>query len=350
MALTLASITLALVALAITTVLIVRRVITTRRHTAAIDSTADLVGTAPTIFPGDPGSSLDLSALNLGLPAAASAPQPTPGAESTISSTTAPAPVGAAAATEQELEHARVLVAAPASETDVAAHADAIDQLPARTLVVRAVPVHDIESPDPEITDPEPAAPTQAARLWRDAAGAVASAANRTDWLIAQRDGITAADARRLLKRDGSISARRDIVLEKKRTGRGLAPFDDTATAADRIPGVAALVERYFQIAPNRALCVGDDQRHLASPDGLGDGTIAMLTESTASWASVAARVGDDLQWQLHVTDASRALLAVSATGTGRLQHGWVERDDARIALLVREADALLHELDAHRG
>lgn len=58
----------------------------------------------------------------------------------------------------------------------------------------------------------------------------------------------------------------------------------------------------------------------------------------------------DQLQWQLHVTGSERLLFVVENRHTLRKESMWVERDEYRIFILARHADAFLLEMDGRRA
>lgn len=167
--------------------------------------------------------------------------------------------------------------------------------------------------------------------------------------LAARRISITDTDVRKLVKLDGTTSSQRERLLDERLSGIIRDPSAES-TNAGRKPAIAALLERQFGIDHNTMLCVGANARHLATPDGIGDGVISGIKLSSKSWEQTARGCRDELQWQLHVTASDRLLLAVEDRNSRLLHHGWVVRDGLRIAQLVEHADAFIRELDERRG
>lgn len=187
-------------------------------------------------------------------------------------------------------------------------------------------------------------------RFARTPSGSVISSADRVAWLRARLWGVTATDARRLLTSRGKVSKQRERLLAEKMSGRSLPRLPQFAHGIEREPVIAAWVHQRFGIAPSGALCMGADDRHLATPDGIGEHSIAEIKTSVADLDSAARRYADQLQWQLHVTGCERVLFVVEHRHTMRRDFRWVGRDETRIALLVEHANAFLAELDARRA
>lgn len=187
-------------------------------------------------------------------------------------------------------------------------------------------------------------------RFARTPSGSVISSADRVAWLRARLWGVTATDARRLLTSRGKVSKQRERLLAEKMSGRSLPRLPQFAHGIEREPVIAAWVHQRFGIAPSGALCMGADDRHLATPDGIGEHSIAEIKTSVEDLDSAARRYADQLQWQLHVTGCERVLFVVEHRHTMRRDFRWVGRDETRIALLVEHANAFLAELDARRA
>lgn len=205
-------------------------------------------------------------------------------------------------------------------------------------------------------TPPEPAPPSGVrtvkkfhARLLTDTAGAPISSSNRSAWLEARRLGVTATDAGKIVKLDGTFSSQRAGLLEAKLCGREPAFQQVMQHGIDREPVIAAWVAEQFGIQPNNFICRGDNHRHLATPDGIGPGVVAEIKTSTKPLAQTLGIYRDQLQWQLHVTGSERLLFVVENRHTLRRETTWVERDDYRIFMLTQHAEAFLQEMDARR-
>ncbi|UFU04794.1 hypothetical protein LQF10_09860 [Ruania halotolerans] len=161
---------------------------------------------------------------------------------------------------------------------------------------------------------------------------------------------MTATDARRLVTADGRVSKQRRRLLEAKLTGWEGPRLPQFEHGIVREPVIAAWVQQRFGIAPSGLLCAGQNPRHLATPDGLGEHSIAEIKTSVDDLDGAARIYRDQLQWQLHVTGRSRVLFVVENRHTYRRDFRWVERDEDRIGTLTDHADAFLSELDELRA
>lgn len=173
------------------------------------------------------------------------------------------------------------------------------------------------------------------------------SSSDRDEWLSARRTGVSATDVRKIVLQNGRPSSQRTKLLFEKVAGDEGPRFAQFAHGIEREPIIAAWVEENFGIIPNRFLCVGVNPRHLATPDGIGEDAICEIKTSTKPLASTANAYRDQIQWQLHVTGARKALFVVEDRNTLDREHAWIERDEARIAILTAHADHFLEELDA---
>lgn len=179
-----------------------------------------------------------------------------------------------------------------------------------------------------------------------DDRGNVASSENESLWLAARRTGITATDARKLVRLNGVRSVQWDRLMQAKIYDDETPWSQAFELGIQREPVIALWIEQHFGIEHNTILCRGDSRRHLATPDGIGDGVISEIKVSTKPWQQTASVYRDQIQWQLHVTHSERLLFAVEGRNTRTLQHGWIGRDESRIAMLARHANLFLDELD----
>lgn len=169
-------------------------------------------------------------------------------------------------------------------------------------------------------------------------------------WLRARLWGVSATDARRLVTANGQVSKQRVRLLAEKLSGGGRPRLPQFEHGIRREPVIAAWVHQRFGIAPSGLLCHGANSRHLATPDGIGEYSIAEIKTSVADLETTARTYADQLQWQLHVTGCERVLFVVEHRRTMRRDYRWVGRDEPRIAMLAEHADAFLAELDRERA
>lgn len=179
----------------------------------------------------------------------------------------------------------------------------------------------------------------------------VTDGSDRLTWLKARARGITATDAAQLA---GPASIAR--LVREKTHGSGFTGSRYTEHGIAREPVLAEWMSATFGIAPSRGLyCSPDDDRHLATPDGIGltpDGSSVLLGEiktSTKPLTRVPANYYRQILWQQYVMGASRTLLVWEQhhdfVPVAEPSFLWVERDDDKIAALIALANQTLHTL-----
>src|SRR5690606_30980729 len=95
-------------------------------------------------------------------------------------------------------------------------------------------------------------------------------------------------------------------------------------------------------IEHNEALCVGEDNRHMATPDAVGPEGIAEFKTATQPLERAVRTYSDQLQWQMHVLHTERVLFVVEDRHTLQREWTWVHRDEGRIRVLVEHADRFI--------
>lgn len=212
----------------------------------------------------------------------------------------------------------------------------------------------------------------------------------RQAWWDFRLGGVTATDIR-----DCRQGGKRRRIITEKVTGD--AGEERTVFAwrhgTLREPQIAEWILRTYGITPTGATYAsGENSRHIASPDGVmmdpftgryepgtEDSIISEiktgvddLTPGTIDAARVLIELDPrstfnkrgyyrQVQWQAHVMNATRVLFVwerhngeidpetSTYTPVGPPEAVWIERDEAFIAGLIAEADALLEEIDASR-
>lgn len=180
-----------------------------------------------------------------------------------------------------------------------------------------------------------------------DADGTPIGSEDRDLWLAARRAGVTATDCARIVRQDGTPSAQRDALIERKVFGEGDAHSPAFAHGREREPVIAAWISQEWGIEPNAYLCVGETPGHLATPDGIGEDAVAEIKTSVHPLRTAVRRYRDQLQWQMHVTGADRSLFVVENRHSLEREVAWVPRDQARIAVLAEHANRFLTDLHA---
>lgn len=205
------------------------------------------------------------------------------------------------------------------------------------------------------------------------------SDADREEWLAARRQGITATEVRDLWLLDPGRRVLAMRELAEKKLGRRADSFSGnkyTAWGKEREPVIADLVRSRFGIEPeSRLVRAAENPRHLASPDGIGEGfggdlAIAEIktsghdldpdaeTGGTAWNAFEKAGYLAQMVWQMYVVGCGMCLFAWEeriGAGTaedpfraGQVRWVWVFASEHQSVLadLIAIADEFLALLD----
>ncbi len=187
--------------------------------------------------------------------------------------------------------------------------------------------------------------------LNRLAAQQVADGSDRLEWLKARARGITATDVAQL---SGPASVAR--VARDKAEGTGFTGSRFTQHGIEREPILAEWMTDRFDVHASRGLyCSTANDRHLATPDGIGetaDGSGLILGEiktSTKPFTRIPPNYRRQILWQQYVLGASRTVLIweqhINFVPVREPTYVWVDRDDDQIAKLISLANQTLHML-----
>lgn len=176
-------------------------------------------------------------------------------------------------------------------------------------------------------------------------------AVSRTDfpeeWRIVRRNGVTATDALKLLRKNGKPSRQRVSLLRSKVVGDLEPSFASYALGIEREPVIADwLSARLPDCEPSDVLFRGSNPRHLATPDMIGIDFVVEIKVSSQPLEVILSRHSDQVQWQMHVMGVGRALVVLEDRYSKEISSAWVERDDLRIQALADAADEFLEKLD----
>lgn len=169
-------------------------------------------------------------------------------------------------------------------------------------------------------------------------------------WLRSRRDGVTATDARRLIRRDGKLSKQR-IALLRQKLDESFVPYssNEMAYGIEREEQIAKWVSLNFPGAKSNDVLFERHSGHLATPDMIHPEFVVEIKSSTKALEEILRTYKDQFQWQMHVLDRPRALVVVEHPETKEIRTFWVEADTARISRLVEVADCFLEALDTAR-
>lgn len=174
---------------------------------------------------------------------------------------------------------------------------------------------------------------------------------NRDAWLSVRRNCVSATDARKLVTSKGQISKQRHTLLDDKINDvrHYFSSFD---LGIEREPIIADWVAREFpeeEFVATGYLYAGENERHVATPDMIGPRSLCEIKVSTEPLKTCKSKYRDQLQWQLHVTGATRVLFAVENRYSQAIETEWIPRDEDRIQALVAAANAFLSDLDVRQ-
>ncbi|MDQ2623959.1 MAG: recombinase, partial [Actinomycetota bacterium] len=162
--------------------------------------------------------------------------------------------------------------------------------------------------------------------------------------------GVTATDCAKIVRKNGSPSSQRQTLLAQKLYGLRGPDYTVYAHGREREPHIAAWVADEFGIPHNTSLCVGEDNRHMATPDAVGREGIAEFKTATQPITKALRTYSDQLQWQMHVLHTERVLFVVEDRHSFAREWTWVHRDERRITVLVHHADRFIAELEERQA
>jgi hypothetical protein len=175
-------------------------------------------------------------------------------------------------------------------------------------------------------------------------------ALDQASWKKIRRQSVGATDARFLVKKNGLPRRSASRILYEKITGYEMPWMEAFNRGIEREPVIARDLQDQFEhlnLRHNQMLFVGENARHVATPDMFGDGVVGEIKVSSKTLDAAYSVYHDQLQWQMHVTGARAAVFVVENRFDESREHLWVPRDQRRIDLLVAAADEMLRELDA---
>lgn len=173
---------------------------------------------------------------------------------------------------------------------------------------------------------------------------------DRERWLEVRRASVSATDINKISLQSGAIGLGLNHLLRSKIEGEEERFFESFREGILREPEIAKRVIRSFpkdNFHHNRFLYAGEDIRHVATPDLIGNGVVGEIKVSTKSMKQIYTKYKDQMQWQMHVTGANKALFIVQNRHTNFNEAMWVPRDIERIARLNQIADYFLSKLES---
>lgn len=178
----------------------------------------------------------------------------------------------------------------------------------------------------------------------------VVDSQDREAWLLARAGGLSATDVSRIMTPSG-----RRIVITEKLYGANNESNAYMDHGHEREPFIAELVNEKYGITHNTWLYAGVNPKHLATPDGIGDNILAEIKTSTKGLLTIPRNYRDQIFWQMWVLEFPRAVLAWEQHKNGipldlEPIYREIERDDVRIAELVKEANEVQAYIEKERA
>lgn len=182
----------------------------------------------------------------------------------------------------------------------------------------------------------------------------IARSSDRELWLAARAEGVTAT-----MVANAATPAGFAETVARIENPQPIVSNEYMDWGTHREGFIALEVKDRFGIMPNEWLIaaggsMSPDRWMMATPDGLcwhdGHKTIAEIkTTGKPVRKTIDIRYRRQIQWQLHVTDAERCLLAIERRLDGpegfvadhAIHTQWVERDQAMINELIQVAEQL---------
>lgn len=171
-------------------------------------------------------------------------------------------------------------------------------------------------------------------------------------WLAKRTEGVTATEVARLI--GGGIKTRRSI-LDGKEGGDTFRGNAHTERGHRREVIIAEWVSRRFNIHPSAVLWGHvDNPLYMATPDGIGinfdeELLVSEIKSTEHDWSvTIPRNYLDQVQWQLFVTGAVRALFVWERVDELGQPYDlepttiWIPRDEQRIAELKAAADSFI--------
>lgn len=186
----------------------------------------------------------------------------------------------------------------------------------------------------------------------RDEQGNPISSDDKIAWSNARLLGVTATDINKIVSPTGKLSSQREKLLKIKKGELENSGFNVTTVSMthgnEREPIILDWASGNFDVIANNYLFQGLKPQYLATPDGLGEGFVVEVKTSVKPLNDVLGYYSNQLQWQMFVMGVDKVLFIVEQHkdfSSYSLEYKWVEKDETRINLIVRNVDLFIEEL-----
>ena len=188
--------------------------------------------------------------------------------------------------------------------------------------------------------------------VFLDASGKPLSSENKIEWLKARATGITATDINKIISPTLKISSQSIKLLQSKLENVTTEPQLNSymVHGNEREPIIAEWAAGNFGMVANSYLFYGENQQHLATPDGLGEDFVGEIKTSLKPLKSIVNYYMNQMQWQLNVMQQDKCLFLVEQHEKFKplsIDYMWVYRDENRIQLLTRHVNAFIEILNS---
>lgn len=188
--------------------------------------------------------------------------------------------------------------------------------------------------------------------VYLDSNGVPLSSSNKQEWLKARLTGVTATDVNKIISPTLKPSSQSVKLLESKLniSEHVEEPHLNSYMihGNEREPIIADWAAGNFGMIPNSYLFYGDNVKHLATPDGLGEGFVGEIKTSMKPLKSILNYYMNQIQWQLNVMQVEKCLFIVEQHDNfnpKNIDYMWVERDEKRIKTILTQVDIFIEQL-----
>lgn len=193
--------------------------------------------------------------------------------------------------------------------------------------------------------------------VFLDSSGNPVSSSNKQEWLKARLTGVTATDINKIISPTLKLSSQSAKLLASKLdTSENVYEpqlNNYMIHGNEREPIIAEWALGNFGMVANDYLFYGDNPKHLATPDGLGNDFVGEIKTSLKPLKSVVGYYMNQIQWQLNVMHLDKCLFIVEQHENflpTSLDYIWVGRDETRIKIITSHVNQFLERLEEKRA
>lgn len=193
--------------------------------------------------------------------------------------------------------------------------------------------------------------------VFLDSQGLPLSSSNKQEWLKARLTGVTATDINKIISPTLKPSSQSIKLLKTKLNNTEHVEEPQLNSymhhGNEREPIIADWASGNFGMVANNYLFYGVNEKHLATPDGLGEGFVGEIKTSMKPLNSIINYYMNQIQWQLHVMSVEKCLFIVEQHENflpKDIDYIWVTRDEKRISTIVKHVNIFIEQLTEKLG